>query len=143
MEVVSERLAAPERLEDDDEGFLLENKKTVTPQRLSEVVELHMTRRVSCSYPQWDFSHERLQGRLRGRPALQNGSPSKCPRFIKIKNWETGTVYSDTLHQSSSKNLLLEPKLRCGDEGLRQLAQSHDNSGKRLIVFVMQRNNFQ
>uniref|UniRef100_A0A8C3A1G8 Nitric oxide synthase n=1 Tax=Cyclopterus lumpus TaxID=8103 RepID=A0A8C3A1G8_CYCLU len=36
-------------------------------------------------------------------PSLQNGSPSKCPRFIKIKNWETGTVYSDTLHQSSSK----------------------------------------
>uniref|UniRef100_A0A8C2ZXP7 Nitric oxide synthase n=1 Tax=Cyclopterus lumpus TaxID=8103 RepID=A0A8C2ZXP7_CYCLU len=37
------------------------------------------------------------------KPSLQNGSPSKCPRFIKIKNWETGTVYSDTLHQSSSK----------------------------------------
>uniref|UniRef100_A0A7N8XU71 Nitric oxide synthase n=1 Tax=Mastacembelus armatus TaxID=205130 RepID=A0A7N8XU71_9TELE len=33
----------------------------------------------------------------------QNGSPSKCPRFIKIKNWETGTIYSDTLHHNSSK----------------------------------------
>uniref|UniRef100_A0A8C2ZXI8 Nitric oxide synthase n=1 Tax=Cyclopterus lumpus TaxID=8103 RepID=A0A8C2ZXI8_CYCLU len=43
-------------------------------------------------------------------PSLQNGSPSKCPRFIKIKNWETGTVYSDTLHQSSSKKSSLSKK---------------------------------
>ncbi|KAM7391186.1 hypothetical protein PAMP_021893 [Pampus punctatissimus] len=35
--------------------------------------------------------------------SLQSGSPSKCPRFIKIKNWETGTVYNDVLHHSSSK----------------------------------------
>ncbi|PKK22661.1 nitric oxide synthase 1 (neuronal) [Columba livia] len=27
-----------------------------------------------------------------------NGSPSKCPRFFKIKNWETGSVLHDTLH---------------------------------------------
>ncbi|KFV81306.1 Nitric oxide synthase, brain [Struthio camelus australis] len=27
-----------------------------------------------------------------------NGSPSKCPRFVKIKNWETGSVLHDTLH---------------------------------------------
>uniref|UniRef100_A0A8B9PWC5 Nitric oxide synthase n=1 Tax=Apteryx owenii TaxID=8824 RepID=A0A8B9PWC5_APTOW len=26
------------------------------------------------------------------------GSPSKCPRFVKIKNWETGSVLHDTLH---------------------------------------------
>uniref|UniRef100_A0A3B3V4J1 Nitric oxide synthase n=1 Tax=Poecilia latipinna TaxID=48699 RepID=A0A3B3V4J1_9TELE len=32
-----------------------------------------------------------------------NGSPSKCPRFIKIKNWETGTLYNDVLHHSCSK----------------------------------------
>ncbi|CAN9512952.1 unnamed protein product [Ophioblennius macclurei] len=43
------------------------------------------------------------QGRTSPVKSLQNGSPSKCPRFIKIKNWETGTVYSDTLHHSSSK----------------------------------------
>ncbi|KAA8592537.1 hypothetical protein FQN60_017992 [Etheostoma spectabile] len=43
------------------------------------------------------------QGRTSPTKSLQNGSPSKCPRFIKIKNWETGTVYSDTLHHSSSK----------------------------------------
>ncbi|XP_065424376.1 nitric oxide synthase 1 isoform X2 [Chrysemys picta bellii] len=29
---------------------------------------------------------------------LVNGSPSKCPRFAKVKNWETGSVLHDTLH---------------------------------------------
>ncbi|KAG5840417.1 hypothetical protein ANANG_G00188600 [Anguilla anguilla] len=33
----------------------------------------------------------------------QSGSPSKCPRFMKVKNWETNTTHSDTLHHSSSK----------------------------------------
>ncbi|KAJ8415334.1 hypothetical protein AAFF_G00423140 [Aldrovandia affinis] len=44
-------------------------------------------------------SHDRISP----TKALQNGSPSKCPRFMKIKNWETGTMYSDTLHLNSSK----------------------------------------
>ncbi|CAL8331312.1 unnamed protein product [Arctogadus glacialis] len=35
--------------------------------------------------------------------SVQNGSPSKCPRFMKTKNWESGTVYSDTLHHSASE----------------------------------------
>ncbi|XP_062240772.1 nitric oxide synthase, brain [Platichthys flesus] len=43
------------------------------------------------------------QGSASPTKTLQNGSPSKCPRFLKIKNWETGTVYSDVLHHSSSK----------------------------------------
>eukprot|EP00064_Thunnus_orientalis_P007827 superscaffoldBa00000891_g7849 len=43
------------------------------------------------------------KGRTSPTKSLQNGSPSKCPRFIKIKNWETGTVYSDVLHHSSGK----------------------------------------
>uniref|UniRef100_A0A665TIZ0 Nitric oxide synthase n=1 Tax=Echeneis naucrates TaxID=173247 RepID=A0A665TIZ0_ECHNA len=42
------------------------------------------------------------QGRTSPTKATQNGSPSKCPRFMKIKNWETGTIYSDTLHHSST-----------------------------------------
>ncbi|KAF4074241.1 hypothetical protein AMELA_G00237230 [Ameiurus melas] len=33
----------------------------------------------------------------------QNGSPTKCPRFMKVKNWETGVVYNDVLHHSCSK----------------------------------------
>ncbi|XP_078277885.1 nitric oxide synthase 1 [Rhinoraja longicauda] len=32
---------------------------------------------------------------------LPNDSPSKSPRFLKIKNWETGTVLNDTLHLKS------------------------------------------
>ncbi|KAF0034241.1 hypothetical protein F2P81_014307 [Scophthalmus maximus] len=43
------------------------------------------------------------QDRASPTKSLMNGSPSKCPRFIKIKNWETGTVYSDTLHHGTSK----------------------------------------
>uniref|UniRef100_A0A672RH02 Nitric oxide synthase n=1 Tax=Sinocyclocheilus grahami TaxID=75366 RepID=A0A672RH02_SINGR len=35
---------------------------------------------------------------------VQNGSPTKCPRFMKVKNWETGALYNDTLHLSSSKS---------------------------------------
>ncbi|KAG8146231.1 hypothetical protein E2320_012603 [Naja naja] len=31
-----------------------------------------------------------------------NGSPSKCPRFAKVKNWETGSVLNDTLHLKCS-----------------------------------------
>eukprot|EP00062_Callorhinchus_milii_P016791 gi/632968452/ref/XP_007900533.1/ PREDICTED: nitric oxide synthase, brain [Callorhinchus milii] len=37
-----------------------------------------------------------------GKTSL-NGSPSKCPRFTKIKNWEMGTVLHDTLHQESGQ----------------------------------------
>uniref|UniRef100_A0A8C8D7M6 Nitric oxide synthase n=1 Tax=Oncorhynchus tshawytscha TaxID=74940 RepID=A0A8C8D7M6_ONCTS len=43
------------------------------------------------------------QGRISPNKALQNGSPSKCHRFMKIKNVETGVTYNDTLHHSSSK----------------------------------------
>lgn len=49
------------------------------------------------------FLQPPAEGRTSPIKSLQNGSPSKCPRFIKIKNWETGTIYSDTLHHSSSK----------------------------------------
>lgn len=38
---------------------------------------------------------------------VQNGSPSKCPRFMKVKNWETGGLYNDTLHHSSSTVCLM------------------------------------
>ncbi|XP_075881910.1 nitric oxide synthase 1 isoform X2 [Nelusetta ayraudi] len=43
------------------------------------------------------------QGKTSPTRTAQNGSPSKCPRFLKIKNWENGTVYNDTLHHNSSK----------------------------------------
>uniref|UniRef100_A0A4W6EAA9 Nitric oxide synthase n=1 Tax=Lates calcarifer TaxID=8187 RepID=A0A4W6EAA9_LATCA len=56
------------------------------------------------------------QGRTSPTKTLQNGSPSKCPRFIKIKNWETGTVYSDTLHHSSSKVRQMFDKQKYGSK---------------------------
>ncbi|KAM9118522.1 nitric oxide synthase 1 isoform 2-T2 [Pangshura tecta] len=37
-------------------------------------------------------------GRQSPTKNLVNGSPSKCPRFTKVKNWETGSVLHDTLH---------------------------------------------
>ncbi|XP_040433179.1 nitric oxide synthase, brain isoform X2 [Cygnus olor] len=37
-------------------------------------------------------------GRQSPTKSTVNGSPSKCPRFVKIKNWETGAVLHDTLH---------------------------------------------
>ncbi|XP_075754273.1 nitric oxide synthase 1 isoform X1 [Pelodiscus sinensis] len=37
-------------------------------------------------------------GRQSPTKSLVNGSPSKCPRFAKVKNWETGSVLHDTLH---------------------------------------------
>uniref|UniRef100_A0A8C3L9F3 Nitric oxide synthase n=1 Tax=Chrysolophus pictus TaxID=9089 RepID=A0A8C3L9F3_CHRPC len=37
-------------------------------------------------------------GRQSPTKSAANGSPSKCPRFVKIKNWETGSVLHDTLH---------------------------------------------
>ncbi|XP_052024511.1 nitric oxide synthase, brain [Apodemus sylvaticus] len=32
----------------------------------------------------------------------KNGSPSRCPRFLKVKNWETDVVLTDTLHLKST-----------------------------------------
>ncbi|XP_047674995.1 nitric oxide synthase, brain isoform X1 [Tachysurus fulvidraco] len=43
------------------------------------------------------------QGSASPTKTPQNGSPTKCPRFMKIKNWESGVLYSDTLHHSCSK----------------------------------------
>ncbi|XP_023813820.1 nitric oxide synthase, brain isoform X1 [Oryzias latipes] len=45
------------------------------------------------------------QGRTSPIKSMQNGSPSKCPRYIKIKNWETGTLYSDVLHHHNSSKM--------------------------------------
>uniref|UniRef100_A0A3Q4HQ40 Nitric oxide synthase n=1 Tax=Neolamprologus brichardi TaxID=32507 RepID=A0A3Q4HQ40_NEOBR len=45
------------------------------------------------------------EGRTSPIKSLQNGSPSKCPRFIKIKNLDTGTIYSDTLHHIHFKHI--------------------------------------
>ncbi|XP_061527293.1 nitric oxide synthase, brain isoform X2 [Phycodurus eques] len=42
-------------------------------------------------------------GKTSPTKTVHNGSPSKCPRFLKIKNWETRSVLNDTLHHSAAK----------------------------------------
>lgn len=41
-------------------------------------------------------------GRQSPTKTAVNGSPSKCPRFAKVRNWETGSVLHDTLHLKSA-----------------------------------------
>ncbi|XP_053225845.1 nitric oxide synthase, brain isoform X1 [Podarcis raffonei] len=41
-------------------------------------------------------------GRQSPTKNVVNGSPSKCPRFAKVRNWETGSVLNDTLHLKST-----------------------------------------
>lgn len=53
--------------------------------------------------PSSDTQMPPAQGRVSPNKTLQNGSPTKCPRFMKVKNWETGTVYTDSLYHSASK----------------------------------------
>lgn len=50
--------------------------------------------------------------------SMQNGSPSKCPRFLKLKNWETGAIQNDTLHNSSTKVRCME---MCFIKGCKKL----------------------
>ncbi|XP_047417906.1 nitric oxide synthase, brain isoform X2 [Sciurus carolinensis] len=46
---------------------------------------------------------EREQPPASGKQSpTKNGSPSKCPRFLKVKNWETDVVLTDTLHLKST-----------------------------------------
>ncbi|XP_069475308.1 nitric oxide synthase 1 [Ambystoma mexicanum] len=47
---------------------------------------------------------EQLQSSGRHSPtkSLVNGSPSKCPRFLKVRNWDSGAVLNDTLHMKSA-----------------------------------------
>uniref|UniRef100_A0A8C1PCR9 Nitric oxide synthase n=1 Tax=Cyprinus carpio TaxID=7962 RepID=A0A8C1PCR9_CYPCA len=52
--------------------------------------------------PQTVFNPQ-SHGRVSPTKTVQNGSPTKCPRFMKVKNWETGALYNDTLHLSSSE----------------------------------------
>ncbi|KAK1792259.1 hypothetical protein P4O66_012215 [Electrophorus voltai] len=57
---------------------------------------------------------------------LQNGSPTKCPKYMKVKNWETGVVYNDTLHLNADKS-------RCGSKAhmdrLEEVKKEIESSG--------------
>ncbi|XP_038619697.1 LOW QUALITY PROTEIN: nitric oxide synthase, brain [Tachyglossus aculeatus] len=46
---------------------------------------------------------EKEQPPASGRKSpTRNGSPTKCPRFLKVRNWETDLTLSDTLHLKST-----------------------------------------
>uniref|UniRef100_A0A8C1PKT9 Nitric oxide synthase n=1 Tax=Cyprinus carpio TaxID=7962 RepID=A0A8C1PKT9_CYPCA len=64
---------------------------------------------------------------------VQNGSPTKCPRFMKVKNWETGALYNDTLHLSSSEVCLMLILGRCGSKAhvdrLEEVKKEIETSG--------------
>lgn len=50
-----------------------------------------------------DHFHSHLQPPASGKQSpTKNGSPSRCPRFLKVKNWETDVVLTDTLHLKST-----------------------------------------
>ncbi|XP_061459466.1 nitric oxide synthase 1 isoform X2 [Rhineura floridana] len=54
------------------------------------------------SNPSSDKDQVPPSGRQSPTKNLVNGSPSKCPRFAKVRNWETGSVLNDTLHLKST-----------------------------------------
>ncbi|XP_018409777.1 PREDICTED: nitric oxide synthase, brain [Nanorana parkeri] len=43
-----------------------------------------------------------------------NGSPSKCPRYLKVKNWDTSAILHDTLHVKASMPTSCTPQLCMG-----------------------------
>ncbi|XP_053556478.1 nitric oxide synthase, brain isoform X2 [Bombina bombina] len=43
-----------------------------------------------------------------------NGSPSKCPRYMKIRNWETNSMLHDTLHVKASMPTPCSPHICMG-----------------------------
>uniref|UniRef100_A0A673HC33 Nitric oxide synthase n=1 Tax=Sinocyclocheilus rhinocerous TaxID=307959 RepID=A0A673HC33_9TELE len=72
-------------------------------------------------------------GRVSPTKTVQNGSPTKCPRFMKVKNWETGALYNDTLHLSSSEVCLMLILGRCGSKAhvdrLEEVKKEIETSG--------------
>ncbi|XP_006008471.1 nitric oxide synthase, brain [Latimeria chalumnae] len=58
---------------------------------------------VVLNNPYSESEQAQSSGRISSNKTVTNDSPSKCPRFMKIKNWETGSVLHDTLHLKSSK----------------------------------------
>lgn len=71
--------------------------------------------------------------------SLQNGSPSKCPRFLKIKNWETGAIQNDTLHNSSTKVRCMEMCFINSCKKLKDPAGREERMMERMEIWGFQR----
>ncbi|XP_013866594.1 nitric oxide synthase 1 [Austrofundulus limnaeus] len=66
--------------------------------------------------------------------SVQNGSPSKCPRFMKVKNWETGTIYNDVLHHGSGKTALCGENVCIGSVVVPSLRKPDEVRGKEELL---------
>lgn len=78
-------------------GFLcIAASQTAASPEVANVSKAHVNRLFVLLQPL-------AESRTSPTKSLQNGSPSKCPRFLKVKNWETGAIQNDTLHNSSTQ----------------------------------------
>uniref|UniRef100_A0A2I3GZ17 Nitric oxide synthase n=1 Tax=Nomascus leucogenys TaxID=61853 RepID=A0A2I3GZ17_NOMLE len=87
----------PAKAEMKDMGIQVDRKNNGSPSLCGDSVTVHPR-------PCLIFHlHSLLQPPASGKQSpTKNGSPSKCPRFLKVKNWETDVVLTDTLHLKST-----------------------------------------
>ncbi|OCU02124.1 nitric oxide synthase 1 L homeolog isoform X1 [Xenopus laevis] len=57
---------------------------------------------VVLNNPYLECEQVTLTGRHSPAKSQVNGSPSKCPRYLKIRNWDSNTTLNDTLHSKAS-----------------------------------------
>uniref|UniRef100_A0A8C4TCU9 Nitric oxide synthase n=1 Tax=Erpetoichthys calabaricus TaxID=27687 RepID=A0A8C4TCU9_ERPCA len=69
---------------------------------------------VVLNNPYSEKEQPQTPGRSSPTKNLSNESPTRCPKFMKVKNWETGCVFSDTLHLNSSKLPICTPQVCIG-----------------------------
>ncbi|XP_061226509.1 nitric oxide synthase 1 [Neopsephotus bourkii] len=67
-----------------------------------------------------------------------NGSPSKCPRFVKIKNWETGSVLHDTLHLKTAMTTACTEQICMGSvmTPSQHIRKSEDTKTKEEVLLL-------
>ncbi|XP_017290210.1 nitric oxide synthase, brain isoform X3 [Kryptolebias marmoratus] len=81
-----------------------------------------------------DTDKSLAQDRTSPIKSVQNGSPSKCPRFMKVKNWETGTVYNDVLHHGSGKTPVCGENVCIGSVMVPSLCKPDEVRGKEELL---------
>ncbi|KAG9487805.1 hypothetical protein GDO78_007540 [Eleutherodactylus coqui] len=57
---------------------------------------------VVLNNPYLECEQVSASGRQSPAKSQVNGSPSKCPRYLRVKNWDTNAVLHDTLHFKAS-----------------------------------------
>ncbi|XP_075424220.1 nitric oxide synthase 1 isoform X2 [Ascaphus truei] len=69
---------------------------------------------VVLNNPYLECEQESALGRQSPAKSLVNESPSKCPRYLKVRNWETNTMLHDTLHFQASVPTPCTPEICMG-----------------------------